>query len=107
MAATGDFQWPPMGRFPCPPSALQTSVALAALRRRESPIRPVVAVGAVYWIGASIAWVIGSNAANMTDSERPFSLEDYILGWSWTWAVIFTAVIASVTSGVRAWQVRN
>jgi hypothetical protein len=94
------------GMFVVGPS-LQTLAALAALRRWESPLRCVMAVGAAYWIGASIAWVVGSNVAYMTVSERPFTFEDEILVWSWTWAVVFTAVIAIITGSVRAWQLRS
>jgi hypothetical protein len=94
------------GMFLLGPS-LQTMAALATLRRSKSPIRPIVATGAAYWIGASIAWVVGSNVAYMTVSEGAFTVEDEMLTWSWMWAVVFTAVIAIITGSVRAWQVRS
>jgi hypothetical protein len=35
MAASGDFQWPPMGRFSWPPSIAKEAAALSSFEARE------------------------------------------------------------------------
>ncbi|MDA0160461.1 hypothetical protein OM076_09300 [Solirubrobacter ginsenosidimutans] len=88
----------PFARVTVPVLAITASVAPDA-DRTSAPF-PILTVPA-------FAWVVGSNAAYMTSSERPFTLEGETLAWCCTWAVIFTAVIAAITGSVRAWQLRQ
>jgi hypothetical protein len=88
---------------------LQTTAALATVRRSRNPIRPALVTGLSYWTGASICLVIEWTwiAKRGGQGDKTVAFVAGVMAWSWAMAAAFTIAIAAVTGTLYAWRIRE